>query len=115
MSSHGSSHCVSLHLTLLFTRLFTRRSTRLLTLHFTLHFTLLFFTLLLPSHGIPPCCQELHQRDEMMEFFQGPQLKNTLGASFARFFIRLVQHNPPASLAELQAAVTGLPLGISQS
>uniref|UniRef100_A0A7S3BEZ3 HECT-type E3 ubiquitin transferase n=2 Tax=Haptolina ericina TaxID=156174 RepID=A0A7S3BEZ3_9EUKA len=39
----------------------------------------------------------------MMEFFQGPQLKNTLGASFARFFIRLVQHNPPASLAELQA------------
>ena len=49
--------------------------------------------------------QELHRRrgsvEEMIEGRAAPP--NLLGAAFARYFIRAVQHDVPTSLAELQA------------
>lgn len=50
--------------------------------------------------------QELHRRSgeaAMLEALQGRQPPNFFGDAFARHFVRLVQHDPPRSLAELQA------------
>jgi hypothetical protein len=52
--------------------------------------------------------QELHRRLGVEEYphIYKDQPPNLFGDAFARYFIRLVQHNPPLSLAELQAELS---------
>ena len=51
--------------------------------------------------------QELHRHRfggeaAMMEALHGSQAANHLGDAFSRYFIRIVQHDPPATLSQLQ-------------
>ena len=49
--------------------------------------------------------QELHRRENLQEMLGAEEAPPPLlGAVLARYFVRLVQHNPPTSLSELQAA-----------
>eukprot|EP00908_Phaeocystis_cordata_P025347 Transcript_7800.p1 GENE.Transcript_7800~~Transcript_7800.p1 ORF type:complete len:419 (-),score=37.76 Transcript_7800:2-1258(-) len=48
--------------------------------------------------------QELHRRENLQEMLGAEEAPPPLlGAVLARYFVRLVQHNPPTSLPELQA------------